>query len=101
MVFISFLNYAAAVPKGSFHKRVCEFLTNFPLFKTEICSWESQNTIRPRQNLLEHLFTMHFDNTSPVRTFQVSFHGMPLIAVIQAPRGNGAPTQRPTLHAHK
>jgi hypothetical protein len=64
------------------------------LFKTEICSWKSQNTIKTPQNLLEHLFTI------PVRTFQVSFQGMPLGAAIQARPGNGAPTERPTQHAH-
>jgi len=43
---------------------------------------------------------MHFDNTSPVRTFQVSFQGMPLSAAIQAPPGNGASMEKPTQCAH-
>jgi hypothetical protein len=54
----------------------------------------------PPQNLLKSLFTMHFDNTSPVRTFQVSFQGMPLSAAIQAPPGNGASMEKPTQCAH-
>jgi hypothetical protein len=75
---------------------VCQFLIDFPLFKAEFCFEKSHNTIRLPQNLLELLFTMHFDNASPVRTFQVFAQGMPLSAAIQAPPGNGAPTEKLT-----
>gem|GEM_PF-3687345 len=49
---------------------VCRFLIDFPLIKKEIWSEKTQNTIRPPQKLLELLFTVFFNNASPVRAFQ-------------------------------
>ena len=97
---ITTLNYAATAPKIRLRKPVCPFSMNVPMFKAELCSGKSQNTIRPPQNLLEPIFPMHFDNTSLVRTFQVSSQGMPLSGAIQTPPGNGAPTEKLTPHAH-
>ena len=93
-------NYAATTPKRKFRMPVCQFLIDFPLFKAEFCFGKSHHTIRLLQNLLEPLFTMHFDNTSSVKTFQVSSKGMPLSAASQAPPGNGLPKEKPTLHEH-
>lgn len=69
-VYDLILNYAATSPRWRFHMPVCRFLIDFPLIKKEIWSEKTQNTIRPPQKLLELLFTVFFDNTSPVRAFQ-------------------------------
>jgi hypothetical protein len=74
--------------------------SKFSLVESEICFCKSQNNIMPPQNLLEPFFTLHFDNTIPVRTFQFSFQGMPISAAIQARTGSGAPTEKRMPHAH-
>jgi len=55
----------------------CQFLINFPLLKVKICFEKAQNIIRPFQNLLESLFSVHFKNTSPARSLKAISQCMP------------------------
>ena len=65
---------------------------SFPLFKAEICSEKSQNTIRLLQNLLEPFYPCILKISLLSELFK-SFIGIPLSAASQAqpdPEDNGA-----------
>jgi hypothetical protein len=79
---------------------VCQFLIDFPLFKVEICFGKSQKTIRPLQNQLESLFTMHFDSTSPARSLQAISQCMPPQCFQPSTARNGEPMEKRSPHEH-
>jgi len=60
-------------PKNLFRMTICQLLINFLLFKVEFCFEKAQNIIRPIQNLLGSLFSVHFENTFPARSLQSIF----------------------------